>query len=320
MAQGIEDVKYKGIKPEIAAELREYEIKYFREDKSIPFCGLMIYPATVHDYESFSSCSDCLTLNKNTTAKGLRMSYLDYLVSLTQEKTKDGVMWSYKLQKLCEIVFHITNGIKCLGCQRIIPYDSQEFQDLIRSIHDSQIKGEQPAPHVCPKCGKAEFNEMIKIKRDESTRKHKLIIDGHEISSKDFDRLRQIILFQNFPDYRDDSWVDPGIKKDYEERINLERKNNDVHATLEKKMVCLSISTNYKLPEIYDMTIRKFTMALATVDDLINYKIMKSAAMSGFVSLPKGKKIEHWIYKADKDMYGDAYKSTEALQQEINNL
>ena len=50
-------------------------------------------------------------------------------------------------------------------------------------------------------------------------------------------------------------------------------------------------------------------MALAAVDDLINYQITKLALMTGLVSLPKGKTLEHWIYKQDKDMYGDTYKS-----------
>lgn len=68
------------------------------------------------------------------------------------------------------------------------------------------------------------------------------------------------------------------------------------------------------------MSIRRFTMALATVDDLINYKIMRQAVSSGFVSLPKGKKIEHWIYKPLKDIYGDDYKSMDEMQQEVSRL
>ncbi len=67
------------------------------------------------------------------------------------------------------------------------------------------------------------------------------------------------------------------------------------------------------------MPIRKFTMALSTVDDLINYKIMRTAVSSGFVSLPDGKKIEHWIYKPIKDMYGE-YKSMDEATAEANNL
>ena len=37
--------------------------------------------------------------------------------------------------------------------------------------------------------------------------------------------------------------------------------------------------------------------------------------MSGMVSFPKDFKLEHWLYKAPKDMYGDGYKTTEQAQQ-----
>jgi hypothetical protein len=147
-----------------------------------------------------------------------------------------------------------------------------------------------------------------------------LVLDGHEITSADFDRLRQIILFQNLPDYRDESWVDPSLKRDRELKLELERKQNDVHASIEKKCVCLSISTCYKLDEIYSMPIRKFSMALSTVDDLINYQITKLAMMTGLVSMPKGKTLEHWIYKPDKDMYGDTYKSLSEAQSAASGV
>jgi hypothetical protein len=158
---------------------------------------------------------------------------------------------------------------------------------------------------------------MMKFVEDPETKKHTLYIDGQQISSKDFDRLRYIVLYQNFPDYQDDSWVDPAIKADYEERMKLERAKNDVHATIEKKIVCLAITTSFSLEYIYDMSIRKFTMALATVDDLINYKIMKTASLSGFVQWPKDKPIDYWIYKPYRDMYGENYKSLDEASKGV---
>ena len=174
----------------------------------------------------------------------------------------------------------------------------------------------------CPHCGdeSGEFLEMIKIVTDENTKKPFLLVNGQPIKNKDFNRLRQIVMYQNFPDYQDDSWVDDAVKKDYEARMKLEAQQNDVHATIEKKIVCLSVATNYRFEEIYDMTIRKFTMALATVDDLINYKITKSAMMSGLVSFPKGFKLEHWIYKPDKDLYGEAYKDLDQVKTDVGSL
>lgn len=319
--------KYYGLKPEIANEIKIYEAQYFREDKPIPFGNKwFIYPALVHDYETFANCSTCLTLNKNEDPKGIRMSQLEYLLNKTKLPGDEGVMWLYKIQKLCEICFHVKTGIKCVECGNIIEYSSPEFKTWVQVLQKVQKETpeEGKTPEVpkllCPNCGKDKYIETIKVVTDQETNKLKLLIDGQEVSKQDFDRLRQIILYQNFPDYQDDSWVDPEVKKDYEERMRLERKQNDTHATLEEKIVCLAIATGFRYPDIYDMTIRKFTMSLQRVDDLINYKIMKQAVSSGFAQLPKGKSIEHWIYKPDKDMYGDAYKTTDAISSELSNL
>jgi len=104
-------------------------------------------------------------------------------------------------------------------------------------------------------------------------------------------------------------------------KIELQQKAGaDVQASTERKMVCLSIATNYKLEEIYEMSVRKFTIALGAVEDLINYKIMKTALMSGFVKMSKDNKIEHWIYKKPVDIYGDSYKDAEQTQSSLSNL
>ncbi len=320
------DPKYGQLDHELVELLKNYEYDYFREDKPVPFCGLQIFPAKVRDYEAFSSCCACLTLNKNEDPKGIALTHLDYLVSKMQVKENgEGVMWSYRLQKLFEIIFRIDNGLKCKKCGHVMRYDSPAFVDFRKQLneyiqHPEQATAENAPKLQCPECQGTEFSEMIKIIEDPKTKKHSLLVDGHTITNKDFVKLRQIVLYQNYPDYADDSWVDPAIKKDHDEKMRLEQQKNDLHASIEKKVVCLCVSTNFKLNDIWDMPIRKFTMTLGTVDDLINYKIMKQATMSGFVSLPKGKSVEHWIYKPNKDMYGDSYKSTDEVHNSASGL
>lgn len=325
------DNKYGKLDKDLVALLKNYEVEYFREDRPVPFCGLQIYPIKVRNYEEFANCSSCFTLNKNESFEGIRMSHLDFLVSKIQ--SQDPMVareYSYKLQRLLELVFHIENGMKCENCGHIIKYTDGLFIEFIQKMQALQVaiqeKGEQnvdlsKVPELlCPHCQHNHFSEMIKLKQDEQTKKYNLIVDGKTITKNDYANLRQIVLFQNYPDYADDSWVDPAIKKDYQAKMELERKLNDVHASIEKKVTCLSITTNYKFDEIYDMSIRRFTMALTTVDDLINYKITRQAVMSGFVSMPKGKKIEHWIYKPDKDMYGDSYKDVDEVKNSVDSL
>ena len=347
----IADNKYGQLSKEIVDMLVEYEHTYFREDLPVPFCGLKIYPVLVRDFERFSACTTCLTLNKNEDPKGIAMTHLDYLISkIKSNQQNEGILWSYKLQKLLELIFHIQNGFKCKKCGHVISYDSNEFTEYsskmskfierIKSLQEQFLNSENlteediqkeekkleeegfsEAPHLnCPECGETEFLEMIKIAPSPKGKGNVLIVDGQTITNKDFTKLRQIVLYQNFYDYADDSWVDPEVKKDHDEKMRLEQMKNDVHATIEKKVVCLGIATGYQISDIYNMSIRRFNLALATVDDLINYKIMRQAVMSGFVSLPKGQKIEHWIYKPNKDMYGDSYKSTDEIHESVSNL
>ena len=318
------DNKYGMLDPELVAQLREYEIKYFREDKPVPFVeGLDLYPVKVRNFEEFTSCTECLSLNKNETAQGIRMSNLEFLLSKMDLPGPEGQIWAYKIKKLFEIVFHLTPGYECLQCHNILDMSSKEVVAFFKECEEfvkalSTLKEGQELPQEpqlkCPSCGHEKFNNVFKITEDPDTKKKSLFLKGHKVTKDEFNKLRQIILFQNFSDYVDDSWVDPLLKKDRDEKIKLEQKKNDLHASIEEKVVCLSISTNYKIEEIYDMSIRRFTMALAKVDDLINYKLLKSAQYSGFASLPKDFKIEHWIYKPNKDMYGDSYVDKDSVQ------
>lgn len=321
--------KFKGLDEELAKDLQSYEILYFREDKPVPFCGLNIYPVKVRDYEVFSNCLSVVTLDKNNDLNAFKMTQLDYLISKTMKEGEEGAEWSFKIQKLFELIFHIKNGLKCTKCGKVIDFSSEQFTNYVEKIKvlaEKQEKGvpikEEEYPSlICEECGNGDWIEMIKIKQDEQTKKNYLLVDGQKITNKDFLRLRQIVLFQNFPDYVNDSWVDPDLKRDHEEKIKLEQKKTyNLHATTEKKIVCLSIATNYKCEEIYDMSFRRFTLALMSVDDLINYKILRTAVSSGFTSLPEGETIEHWIYKPVKDIYGDSYKSLDKAEAEVQRI
>lgn len=323
--------KYKGVNPKIAKELAAYEFRYFRQDLPIPFCGLTIYPATVAEYERFIDAISCLTLDKNTTLDGLRMSNLDFLISkMTSDDKEENARWSYRLTSLAEICFHVKNGYKCPKCGKVYAFGDPEVAEIAErsekrakefvSAHaDSFDAGEEGLRALqeaaAPRCLADEtvLSPTLTIKKDEKG-KNVLVVDGHVIDSDDFNRLRQIILFQNLPDYRDESWIDPSLKADREKKLALEKQQNDVYASTEEKVVCLSISTSYRFEEIYAMSIRKFTMALSTVDEKINYQITKLAVMTGLVTLPKGKSLDHWIYHRNKDQFGDDYKSLDSAK------
>lgn len=322
------DPKYGALKPELVSLLKEYEYSHFREDTPIPFIpefGLFLHPIQVRHFEEFAACSSCLSLDKNADAAGIKMSHLEYLLSRTELPGTEGQMWKYKITRLFELIFHLNLGYECVSCHKILRYDSQEVKEFVENCQnfvntlmnqtDTSLEEVPPEPVLkCPECSGTKFQHVLDIRKDTETNKLGLYIHGRALTKNEFNQLRQIVLYQNFPDYVDDSWVDPEIKKDHDEKLRLEQQTHDLHATIEKKVICLSVTTNYKCEEIYNMSIRRFTLALATVDDLINYKLLKAAQYSGLSGLPKDFKVDHWIYKPNKDIYGDSYKSTDALQ------
>lgn len=284
----------------ILEEIKILEEKYFTFDAPVPFCGLKIYPVTVRDYTNFLIVSDCFLLNKNETAEGIPMTHLDFLLNKLVDK-EEGRMWSFKFSRLLEMIFHIQNGMKCKGCGKVLSFD--EYVGQLQKLNTDKKEGESLEGVKC-ECG-GDFYEMIHFEPDEKTKKRMLIVDGHTIKTKDFDLLRKLVIYQNMPDYHDDSWVHPEIRADQAKKNEiLAKKDGPNMANLERKIVCVAAKSAYKIDEIYNMTMRKFIMLLGVIDDAITYETTRVGLMTGLVS-HKGP-IDHWVYKKDKGMYGSA--------------
>ena len=296
----------------ILEEIKILEEKYFTFDAPVPFCGLKIYPVTVRDYTNFLIVSDCFLLNKNDSPQGISMSNLDYFLSKLVDK-EDGRMWSFKFSRLMEMIFHIQNGMKCKNCGKVISFDDYIAQ--LQKLNANKKEGDTLEGVKC-ECG-GDFQEMIHFRPDEKTKKKQLIVDGHIITSKDFDLLRKIAIYQNMPDYHDDSWVHADVRADQAKKNEiLAKKDGPNIANLERKIVCVAAKSAYKIDEIYDMTMRKFIMLLGVIDDAITYETTRIGLMTGLVS-HKGP-IDHWVYKKDKGMYGSAV-SAEDYVGKINS-
>lgn len=292
----------------IVKELNYLEDRYFTFDEPIPFKeNLYLYPITVEHYIEFINCSVCLTLNKNETAEGITIRHIDYLFKQISQP-EIGEEWLARFIHLMELVFKCKKGFMCTQCHKIISE---------KEIFEFLSTGEKLNSFSCS-CGNKEFEESIQIKKNPDTQKTEILILGEKIDANDYDRLRQIIMYQNFPEYKDDSWVHYELLKDQATKRDILMKKNGGRpsASLEKKIVSLSVSTHYKLEEIYKLTMRKFTLLLSTVDDLINYQSDRTAIMSGFVKPPKD--FQHWIYKTETNLFDKAV-SSDAYTNKINS-
>jgi len=314
--------KYDNVPRKIAETLIGYESKYFRECKPVPFCGLEIYPVTVREYEEFLTCLDVLTVNRKATGAGLMKTDLGYAISLMTAEGDAGKTFSIKFQQLMCMVFHFENGIKCKKCGNLMAFSSPEWHNYLKSVMEAISANSQEMPPLeCPKCktaGKDDFAEMIRVSDSPERGKERLFINGHEITPDDYALLRYIVPFQNMPDYRDDSGVDPVLKKDFEAKAEMEaKKRGGVTTPLERKVIALSLSAPYKAEEIYGMPLRTFNMMYSMMRGKMDYLVTKLGLTTGLVSLKEGQSLDDWVSEKDEDMYAGVYKDLSQQSKEM---
>ena len=291
----------------ILEEVDYFRDKYFTYDLPVPFNKLTLYPVSIKDYNEFLSSSACLTLNKNDDIAGIRMTNIDYLLSKMQDE-KEGPMWSLRFTKIIELCLHIKSGLKCPKCGKFM-----SFEEFYIKYEDESIIDKNSILNC--ECG-GKYQETIKFKENEKGKKI-FVFDGIEVDNQTFDKLRKYIMYQNLPDYKDDSWVDKAIRDDQAAKNELKSRGSGT-ASLERKIIGVCVNTHWKIEEVMNMTIRKFLMVLGMVDDIMNYTITRTGLMSGFASLPKGETVEHWLYKKDEGLYGKAM-DMDAYTSQIKN-
>jgi hypothetical protein len=223
------------------------------------------------------------------------MTNIDYLLSKMQDE-KEGPIWSLRFTKIIELCFHIKSGLKCPKCGKFM-----SFEEFYIKYEDNSIIDKNSILNC--ECG-SKYQETIKFKENEKGKKV-FVFDGVEVDNQTFNKLRKYIMYQNLPDYKDDSWVDKAIRDDQAAKNELKSRGAGT-ASLERKIIGVCVNTHWKIEEVMNMTIRKFLMVLGMVDDIMNYTITRTGLMSGFASLPKGETVEHWLYKKDEGLYGKA--------------
>ena len=91
-------------------------------------------------------------------------------------------------------------------------------------------------------------------------------------------------------------------------------------AGLEDQIVCVLISTNLKLEDIYNLTIRKFSKIIERLDMKLHYQIYLQASMSGFVEFKDKSFIKHWMSDTEEvDRYADIKISQEDVEKKTNS-
>lgn len=281
------------ITEQMKMKLEYYEQFYFSLDEPIPFKkGLKIYPVMVKDYYKFYSLIPCFTFDKNQTMEGISMSNLSYAFKLMEDK-ETGRSFISRFIALLELIFHIQDGLYCdnENCEdynkKKIYYYDENYYNKIQAILDSEEKTDEERAdalfkmRVCPKCGKP-MRGVFSIKEQDN--KKSLSVYDIEIMPKEFDEIKEIVCYQNMPDYNDD-YIDPKLKAELEAKAKLENPNA-VSPTLEKQLICISISSPYTIDMLKEITIRKMVLMLRTIDAKAHYFCYKQGEMSGKHAMP----------------------------------
>lgn len=149
---------------------------------------------------------------------------------------------------------------------------------------------------------------------------NKKILIGNNIIDNDFLMdIKRIIFEQNCIEDIDEN-IQKEVRDDLTKAKELKmRQNNNKICSLEEQMVCVLVSSNLKLEEIYNLTIRKFSKILQRADYKLHYQIYMTASTSGFVEFKDKSLLKHWMSSLDsEDNFADVKVEQDALEQKIN--
>lgn len=130
----------------------------------------------------------------------------------------------------------------------------------------------------------------------------------------DLEEIKKIICLQQGI-LKEEIQIDSELKKFLDKSLKLQETKNI--GDLEDLIVCVTISTNYNLDDIYKLSIRKFNKMLQRIDKKMHYEMLKSAEMSG---TKFKKEIDDW--KSDIDYhseYDSVLMKKETFNETFNN-
>ena len=260
----------------MAVDINTLSELYFSTDEPVPYklkCGveILIYPVKVKDWAMFSNCIDVMRIEKNETNNIdiIKMSYLEFLISLMKN---DSIILSKVLT--------------------IFKY----------SLRESLI-----ATHIINnKNNLAVLNKDI-TNNDEFGNEYNPI--KYLISSKDFDDIKKIILFQNIYDY-DDRYISPDVKSLYNIYIKATNKNQE-DPTLERKKVFVISKTGNSIKELNEMAYRTFNQLYITSIEIDLYYARKMIQASTKYDVKE--EIIYPLFEKKKDKYECIFTSTSTL-------
>ena len=151
-----------------------------------------------------------------------------------------------------------------------------------------------------------------KIKMDD---KKKISIvapdDSFEITGKQFDDIKRIILYQNVPHY-DDTYIDPDLKKMMGEVDRLKSQGIST-PNLERRMAIITAHCGIDKQTLMQYTMRSLQLLFEECAGEVEFTTLRPMMLYA----GKAKELEHWIYKKKKDRLDGYITSVESYNKSM---
>ena len=134
---------------------------------------------------------------------------------------------------------------------------------------------------------------------------------GARINPKQFDEIKRIIMYQNFPRF-DDEYVNPEFKKAMDEVDELKNQNYE-YPSIERRIAIITSHTGLPKREQELMTFRSHSILFEEVCGEVEFTTIRP------VALLAGSKneLDHWIFKKHKNKFDDYTKSIDSYTQSM---
>ena len=135
--------------------------------------------------------------------------------------------------------------------------------------------------------------------------------DSFEITGKQFDDIKRIILYQNVPHY-DDSYIDPDLKKMMDEVDRLKSQGISV-PNLERRMAIITAHCGVNKQTLMQYTMRSLQLLFEECAGEVEFTTLRPIMLYA----GKAKELEHWIYKKKKDRLDGYITSVESYNKSM---
>lgn len=135
--------------------------------------------------------------------------------------------------------------------------------------------------------------------------------DSFEITGKQFDDIKRIILYQNVPHY-DDTYIDPDLKKMMGEVDRLKSQGIST-PNLERRMAIITAHCGVNKQTLMQYTMRSLQLLFEECAGEVEFTTLRPIMLYA----GKAKELEHWIYKKKKDRLDGYVTSVESYNKSM---